>query len=315
MDNLIFTICSINYLPFAKTLFESIYEYNKNIKFVYVVCDKLTNNFDFSFFGKQEYIQIEDMSIPYFKELLTNYNIIEFNTSVKPYAFKYLSKKYNVSKIMYLDPDIYVTGSLDLVWEELNAFDFLLTPHHIKPIVKKEDYFFQKGALNTGVFNLGFFACTINPTTIEIINWWEQHMINHGHCNSVNGEFYDQKILNLLPIHSEGVKIMKHFGLNVAPWNLHERKLSVQNNSYYSNQQELIFFHFSGFLFSTKTLKNVVTKNDAVLNELLETYASKLTKNNYSTLSKINCYYNLQPNIHRDSRLKIWLFKFKKLWA
>ena len=55
------------------------------------------------------------------------YNVIELTTALKPYLATLMVKKY--SKVIFFDPDIMVFEKLDIVFENLNNYDFLLTPH------------------------------------------------------------------------------------------------------------------------------------------------------------------------------------------
>lgn len=315
--NIVFTICSVNYLASAKCLANSIKQTNADVKFVYIIADKINNRVSNEYFEGIEYIEVEDLGINNLGELIETYNIIEFNTAIKPFAIKFLAQKYQTHKIVYLDPDIIVFNSLQDVFNNLNQYDFIVTPHILKPIVNEEYYSHQKGALNTGIFNLGFIAINYNSESEKIIDWWSHHMRNHGHCKSSQGEFYDQKIMNLLPIFSDKVFIEKRLGYNVAGWNIHEREITKQNNSYFVNEEPLIFYHYSGIFFNKNSNRishynNLTLTNNEVLTEILNLYRDSLEKNNNAEISKIKCHYECKPNIHKTSRIGMLKYKMKK---
>ena len=163
--NLVFTICSINYLASAKTLAQSVRATNPNITFVYVIADKIDGRLPLNYFEQDEFIEVENLGIANLNELVETYNIIEFNTAIKPFAIKYLNEKYTATKIIYLDPDIIVFNSLSAVFEQLNKYDFIVTPHILQPIISIEFYAQQQSAINTGVFNLGFIGINYNQNT------------------------------------------------------------------------------------------------------------------------------------------------------
>ena len=96
--NIIFTICSANYLASAKTLQQSVLMHNPGNKFIYIIADKINNRIPLEFFEGVEFIEAENLEIPYFTEILNNYNLTEFNTAIKPFAIEYLHKKYNAEK-------------------------------------------------------------------------------------------------------------------------------------------------------------------------------------------------------------------------
>ena len=148
--NLIFTICSVNYLASAKCLWQSVKKTNSELKFIYVIADKINGRVDKNYFEGVDYVEVEDLDIPNLNELINTYNLIEFNTAIKPFAANYVNKKYSAQKLIYFDPDIIVFNSLDFIWENLNNYDFILTPHLTQPTIDDLFYQHQKGALNTG---------------------------------------------------------------------------------------------------------------------------------------------------------------------
>lgn len=315
--DLIFTICSANYLASAKCLANSVFQTNTDVKFVYVIADKINERIPLKYFENTEYIEVEDLGISNLNEFIDTYNIIEFNTAIKPFAIKFLTQKFQTNKILYLDPDIIVFNSLNEIFNKLNEYDFILTPHILKPIFDDNNYSHQKGALNTGVFNLGFIAINYNQESEKIIDWWALHMRNHGHCNSINGEFYDQKIMNLLPIFSNKVLIEKNPGYNVAGWNIHEREITKVDGKYFVNNKPLVFYHYSGFV-KNKSLKLISHYNhltieyNKYINEILCVYENALIRNNHNSLLKENCFYELKPNIHKVTRAQMLKYKLKK---
>lgn len=315
--NLVFTICSVNYLAGAKSLAQSIALTNPDTKFVYVIADKLENKLSRSYFGNNDFIEVDDLQIPKLQELIDTYNIIEFNTAIKPFAIEYLHKKYKADKIIYFDPDIIVFGKLDGILKNLNTNDFILTPHILQPITDNKFYKHQQGALNTGIFNLGFIAINYNQASERIIKWWAFHMRRHGHSKSNIGEFYDQKIMNLLPIFSNKVLIEKNPGYNVAGWNIHERQITKSGNLYYVNDEPLLFYHFSGIFQDSNSdrisrYNQLTTNNNQALIDVLNLYRHNLENNNHQSLKEIPCSFNLQPNIHKTSKVGMLKHKVKK---
>lgn len=309
-----FTICSVNYLSLALTLKQSIRETNPELPFFIFLADKLNETVK-----DEAIITIEELQIPgnEFDTLIRNYNIIEFNTALKPFIIEFLDRKMGFSSVIYLDPDIVVYQSLDTIWNELGNADFILTPHIIEPIRDKDLDYLTLGAINTGVFNLGFIGLQLTDSSRKLISWWKRHLLQYGHNNILNGEFYDQKVMNLLPVFSDKTVISRNFGFNVAEWNLHERKLSKVDGIYFVNEKDpLIFFHFSGVKMTDAAANiqsNIQFKRaqSNELSELLSNYISANLENGYEQLKHIPCHYKLRPNIHRASRWEIYKYKLK----
>src|SRR5690348_7455716 len=132
--NVAFTLCSINYLAQAKTLFESLGQTNPEWQFITGLVDKHDKNTDLSFLGC-DVLPVEDLAIERFDKMVEQYTIIELLTSVKPFYFEWLFKQYpDVENVVYFDPDIMVFRSLTGLQKSLENFDIILTPHFTHPI-------------------------------------------------------------------------------------------------------------------------------------------------------------------------------------
>ncbi len=312
--NLVFTICSGNYLSEAFSLKETLS--NRNADPFYIILadkspiDKVENGI----------IEVGELGIE--EELLQNlvskYNIIEFNTAMKPFAFRYLYEKFKADKIIYIDPDIMVLDSLDLIWNSLNEYDFTVTPHILSHKIDPEKYHLLIASINTGIFNLGFLGLRVNETTQDFLAWWRDHLQQYGGNNIRFGQFYDQKVLNLLPVFYERVCILKHPGLNVAQWNFHERHLTKKDGQYFSNDKPLIFFHCSGVSISSfeDNLRNIQLLKSVmdceVYRDLLEYYIGLNQKHRFQFFRSLRCAYDFHPDIHRSSKYTVYKYKIKK---
>src|SRR5687768_14781862 len=112
MKEIIFTLCSNNYLAQAKTLGDSVKEFNPEVHFVIGLVDKLHPEIDYSFFEPFEIVPFDTIGYD-FSEMINEYNIVEFNTAVKPFYIEFFFKKYSSQnlKLCYLDPDIEIFDS------------------------------------------------------------------------------------------------------------------------------------------------------------------------------------------------------------
>ena len=61
------------------------------------------------------------------------------------------------------------------------------------------------------------------------------------------GLYSDQKWLNyLFKLSLRILLLLKNPGLNLGYWNISNRKISKQKNTYFVDDEPLVFFHFSG---------------------------------------------------------------------
>lgn len=300
MNNIIFTICSNNYLAQAKTLGDSVKKHNPDYEFKIFLCDKKNDKIDYSFLKSYEIIEANQIGIEKFDEMISNYNIVEFNTSIKPFAFEYLFKAYTNSKyIMYFDPDTYVFSNLKVIEEELGDSSILLTPHIYTPIEFDGKTPTENTFTQNGIYNLGFLALKRSENTNKLLNWWMKRLEINCYNRPEEGIFVDQLPMNFAPIFFENVKISKNLGINMAPWNLHERNLTIKDNTFYVNDNfPLTLYHFSNYnpnnpdlLSEYYTRVSFENNFNPTLKQVYDNYRKTILNNNYNNLSKIECFY------------------------
>ena len=320
---IVFTICSNNYLAQAKTLGDTLFEHNSEYLFLIGLCDKEDVKIDYSFFSPYKIIKVDDIGIRNFEGMSEVYNIVELNTAVKPFFFDYLFRKYNnVESILYLDPDIAVFNSLKFIEDEFNNGSILLTPHIYTPIEFDGKFPTENIFTNYGIYNLGFIGLKRDGEVSELLSWWKRRLEINCYEKVSEGIFVDQLPINFAPIFFNNVVILKNFGLNVAPWNLHERVLGKNKDLYFiNNKYPLIFYHFSNYNplipdILANHYNRISFKDNIELKNLYDDYREKLLKNRFLFYNKIDCYYN-KNGIHRvpeiclvqsdldDTRLKL----------
>lgn len=241
-----FTICSNNYLAYAKVLGKSLKKHDPDVKFFIFLCDEKNREIDYDALA-DEVIAIHEIE-PQTLTLAAKYNIIEFNTCVKPRIFEYLFDEKKVDRVIFFDPDVKIYNSISGLFDELNSSYIILTPHICTPIPLDSKRPAENHFLNFGIFNLGFIGLKSDGESKKFISWWKERTYLQCFIDVYKGIFVDQLPVNLVPIFFTGVKTLSNMGLNMAPWNLHERYLSEKNSEHFVNGTEpLIFFHFSSF--------------------------------------------------------------------
>ena len=271
------TIVSFNYLAYARTLCGSFLDANPGCNFYVLLVDRLPADFDRS--GEQfDLITVEELAIPNFLSVAFKYDILELNTNVKPTFLTTLLNR-GADEVVYLDPDIFIYRELSPVFDALENYAIVLTPHALSPFPDPQS---EVTLLSAGVFNLGFIAVRNSPEARRFLSWWEVRCLNLAFEEPRTALFVDQKWINLAPCFFESVTVLKHIGCNMAYWNLHERKLSRHEEKWLVNGSDLlIFFHFSGISVDGKARVSKYTdeftlENRPDLLQLFEDYRSEL---------------------------------------
>ena len=298
------TIVSANYLAYARVLSQSLLHASPGWELRVLIVDRKTPEIQrLVDLTDLECIFACDLGLPNADRIFYAYDVVELNTALKP---TFLSQTFALGyeHVLYLDPDIFVYGSLDPVLNALAAADILLTPHSTSPIMdglRPSDIDF----LRTGSYNLGFIGLKASDTAKSFLLWWESRCLGLGFNDPTFGIFVDQKWIDLAPTYFSSCEILRHPGCNVAYWNIHARHLDPgPNGSCLVNGQKLIFFHFSGVvphdpnIFSKHQNRTSCTSS-SLLGQLVQGYCERLIECDYDLYSKIpytyGCLDNGQP--------------------
>jgi glycosyltransferase involved in cell wall biosynthesis len=249
-ERVAFTSITSNYLPKARVLGHSLKRHNPDVSFVLVLAEPLdatllrrTDPFD-------QIIQIDELGIPDFESWLFKHSIVETCTAIKGHALvSLLNESKNDRRVIYLDPDIVVTGSLDELFSSFDDASILITPHGIEPESTLEAIIDNElSHLQFGVYNLGFLGVRNSVDGLKFSRWWQARLHDFCYDDREHGVFTDQRWVDLAPAFFSGVRILREPGYNVATWNLTHRLVTGSvSRGMRVNREPLFFYHFSGF--------------------------------------------------------------------
>jgi glycosyltransferase involved in cell wall biosynthesis len=239
------TIIAKNYLAQARVLMESVRLWNPELRRIVIVVDRIEGCFDPS---KEPFdvVLSEDLNIPKSKWFHFKYTLLELSTAVKPYALEFFLHRYDLDKVLYLDPDIKVYASLQPLLDMLDRSSVVVTPHLTDPL---EDDLApsELDILRCGTHNLGFIGISGSPESHRFLKWWQRKLYDLCVVDPPRGLFVDQRWMDFAPSLFAGVAILRKPGYNVAYWNLNARKIDRFEDGFTVNGEPLYFFHFSGF--------------------------------------------------------------------
>jgi glycosyltransferase involved in cell wall biosynthesis len=246
-------ICALatpSHLPLALTMADSFILHHPHGKVFMLQIGGEKMNFP----TRREYLTMIELSDLNADEELDSmrerYDVFEFCNALKPYFLNYLLENTDCHKICYFDSDLYVLGNMEReVWKKLDNCSIMLTPHYLNPSEKNDEEVFQREleTIIRGVYNAGFVGIRRGENARKFINWWKEKVFRGCYRRPEEGMFVDQRWLDLAAAFDLNTRINRHPGLNVAFWNLHERKISLQKGKFLVNQKPLLFFHLSGY--------------------------------------------------------------------
>jgi lipopolysaccharide biosynthesis glycosyltransferase len=319
-NTLVFTICSANYLAQAITLGKSLQGTNPDMEFRIYLVDRLEGREEIRNRVPFPLIEIEQVPVTDFQGMVLRYNVVELNTSVKPYIFDHILKTENdIDKIVYFDPDILVFQPLMDLYKTLDNYNMVITPHILTPSDNNPNVPQETSFLATGIFNLGFIAIKRSEETLRFLNWWKDKLLYQGYARLEDHLFFDQKWINFAPVFFEGVFVEKNRGYNMAPWNLHERTLNKKNETYIVNDKDsLIFFHFSSYKTTNPNKISLHTKYTfdmrPDLKEVIQLYHTQLLNNGENYFKKQAYFFDAYKiEIMRNNALNNSSLPMKKM--
>jgi glycosyltransferase involved in cell wall biosynthesis len=307
------TIVARNYIPFARTLCASFLKHHPEGRFFVLLVDQLDGAFDP---GKEQFelVQLDSINLPLGELFLYQYSILELSTAVKPYLLRYLLDEYSLESVLYLDPDLFITAPLATVYEALSRSSIVLTPHMLEPPPEDGKTPTETDIMLSGVYNLGFLGVRNDASVARLLDWWGRRLAFKCVVDLPNALFVDQRWMDLAPSYFDGVEILKDPAVNVAYWNLHERKLQHVDSVFLVNGKPLAFFHFSGFNPNNlDTLSKHQTRHrpsdSTALAEITRMYAGDLLSNGYTEFSRIPVAFNGISNGVRLGKLSQFVIR------
>lgn len=241
-----FTICSRNFMAFARTLHQSLTRLYPQAKLVVALCDAPEDYPPFVAANEAfEVLCLDDMGIPDWRGMSQRYNVTEFNTAIKPFVFLHLFEKRGCNFVVYFDPDIFVVDHLTEIEEAFgNGADVILTPHMLEPNERAEMN--ERRLLQYGIYNLGFVGIARTAKALDVVRWWGRRLEHECIIKRDEGLFVDQKWADHFPAFFARPHILHHPGYNIAYWNLSNRTVIWGGDRWLVNGMPVRFVHFSG---------------------------------------------------------------------
>ena len=245
----VFTSVSINYLPKARLLAETLRKQHPEAGFHLVLSDRLPDGLARSPAPFDSILHVEELPIPRIKGWIFQHTLVELCTAVKGAACRLIMDRHPDEPVLYLDPDMVVLSRLDELLDEFRRADVLLTPHLLEPELALEAVLDNEVcALRHGVYNLGFLGVAPTAEGRRFVQWWTERLRVLCYDEIDRGLFTDQRWADLVPAFFPTTGILRHPGYNVATWNLSRRQVTgTVPGGLQVNGRPLCFFHFSGF--------------------------------------------------------------------
>jgi len=304
------TIASANYLSRVQVLENSLKSHSPDYDLKILLCENPEVCEELARRTGRKFYSPADIGCTDWLHMAFYYNLIEYNTALKPYFIETLIKE-GYASVFYFDPDIEIFSSLDEMTGLIPKNDIVLTPHVCKPLRDDLKYPAMEYLMQAGQFNLGFAGFSNSNESLELLRWWQS--VCHEKCVfDVNrGYFVDQSWAGIFPSFVEKTYILRDPAYNVAYWNIFQRDLKFSDGRWMVDGKELKFFHFSGLskddLTKVSIYQNRVTAPmGSALHSLLTQYFEKIKAQGWAEFNDLaysfSKYSNGEPITEADRK-------------
>ena len=142
----------------------------------------------------------------------------------------------------YVDADVYFFGSPQPLLDELEGHDVMLTEHRFSPECDS--------TATSGTYNVQFMPFRNTLRGRAALEWWRAACLESCELNPAEGKCGDQMYLEDWTRRFNGVRVLRHLGGGVAPWNVQQYKFDARGGRVVGRQLatgkefDLVFYHF-----------------------------------------------------------------------
>jgi hypothetical protein len=309
----IFTIASANYLAHAATLMQTVRARHPELTRLIILADAACV-FDVTDLAA-EVLSADALGIELIDNMKLWYTCIEFNTAIKPYAFRYLFAN-GAREAIYIDPDIQLFSTLDETFAALQEHSIVLTPHIMQPL-EDGQHPDDHAILKSGIYNLGFLGVRNDADAEKLLGWWARRTFLHCRVDVIANHFTDQRWMDFAPCYVSKPYILRNPGYNVAYWNIAHRSVQNPSPGYWTvDGQPLVFFHFSGLsvenndVFSRHQTRFQTPDLAAPVATLCEAYRARVIENGWEEAHKLPYAYGRFANGRPiEDPMRRWLLR------
>lgn len=293
----VYTSCSINYLPKARALAESLKRHQPDARLTLCLND-----------APPAWLSLKDEpfdriwlpeDLGYNRCWIFQHNVMELCTAVKGRALVKLMAEEDADLHIYLDPDVYLFHPLEPIKSYMDGKSIGLIPH----ILQAEETeigvrLTEMSVTEHGIYNLGHLIVRSDKNGRAFANWWANRLDRFCFDDRERGLFTDQRWVDLAPAIFDGVGILRVPNLDVASWNLFGRKIR-QNQpgdiaSFTVDDYPLITYHFSGTgpKGTHRHVREIFDPGNGATAEIERIYEAAIARHGQMTLGKRACAFD-----------------------
>ena len=171
-----------------------------------------------------------------------NRSRVEYYFTLSPCWPRWLLAKHpDMSRVTYVDADMYFFSSPECVFEDMDAAgaSVLITGHRF-PVWQRAHY------ERHGRYNVGILSFRRDAAGQGCLDDWRARCLEWCYDRLEDGKYADQKYLDDWPARlGAALLVLEHPGVNLAPWNWRSRRCDVEAGAVTVGGWPLVLFHFA----------------------------------------------------------------------
>jgi hypothetical protein len=182
-------------------------------------------------------VNLDDFLSPDVSELRNLTTHGQFCWACQPLICQFVLDRFGVDMVTYLEADSLFFSNPEVLFDELGEKSVTLSPHNYTPE-------FDRSA-TSGIFCTQFNAFKNNGAGRAVLDYWKACCFTYS---KEKPQLYPgQFSLNDWPERFDCVRILRHPGAGVAPWNIQRFKFEMINGVPTVDGLPIVFYHFHAY--------------------------------------------------------------------
>jgi hypothetical protein len=179
-------------------------------------------------------------ALPELRAARENRTLIEYYFTCTPALPLYVLERHPQAELLtYLDADMYFFDDPRPVLQQIAEHSITIVEHRYPGYLRDMEQY--------GRYNVGLLAFRRDEQGLACLRLWFQQCVEWCYDRLDGDRYADQKYLEQWPRLFENVLVLKHQGVNLAPWNLMNYSFRRRGGRVQVGDQPLVLFHFHGF--------------------------------------------------------------------
>lgn len=236
------TIFDCNYLARALALHSSLIRANSISRLVFFcIDDRSATLLDTLQLERSIVVRHDEFATPELRLVRPLRSQGEYCWTCKPIAILHAMKHLpDVGWVIYVDTDMMFFSDPDAALPGPEAH-YLLTPHRFHGT-------FSRFEQQAGKHNAGYVAARNSAVGQQAISWWRDQCLASCSSTPTESSYADQKYLDEFRWHVPAGESSTHKGLNAAPWNIENYRVTVVDGFVQVDEVPLLLYHFQSLL-------------------------------------------------------------------